>query len=220
MTPLHCYHGDWRHSTNQIYLDEASMSDSLPADLPETKVKSKDPSLSGPSTVAHGGRTPGIAGLPTIPGYEILREMGRGGMGVVYAAEQVGLKRLVALKVILAGSHAGEDQLHRFRAEAEAIARLRHPNIVQVYDIGEHEGKPFFALEFINGGSLASYLRGEPQPPREVAQLIETLARAMQHAHERGVIHRDLKPANVLLMPDSGQVTVNTKEKTITCKAD
>ena len=139
---------------------------------------------------------------PTMPGYEILRELGRGGMGVVYQARHTKLNRLVALKMILAGSHAGAADLARFQTEAEAIARLQHPNIVQVYEVGEHEGKPFFSLEFCAGGSLEKKLNGTPLPPREAAALVETLARAMQAAHEQHVIHRDLKPANVLLAED------------------
>jgi serine/threonine protein kinase/Flp pilus assembly protein TadD len=139
----------------------------------------------------------------TLPGYEILEELGRGGMGVVYKARHLGLKRLVALKMILSAEHAGADELARFRAEAEAIARLQHPNIVQVYDIGEHNGKPYFALEFVSCGSLAACLHGEPQPPREAAHLLETLARAIDVAHQQGIVHRDLKPANVLLQRKS-----------------
>src|SRR5262249_52724324 len=108
------------------------------------------------------------------------------------------LDRLVALKMILAGEHAGPQHLARFKVEAEAVARLRHPNIVQVHDVGEHDGRPYLSLEFVEGGSLAERL-GTPHSPREVALLIQTLARAVHHAHERGVIHRDLKPANVLL---------------------
>ena len=141
-------------------------------------------------------------GCPTIPGYEILRELGRGGMGVVYQARHRKLNRLVALKMILAGSHAGEADLARFQTEAEAIARLQHPNIVQVHEVGEHEGKPFFSLEFCAGGSLEKKLNGTPLPAREAAALVETLAQAMQAAHEQHVIHRDLKPANVLLAED------------------
>jgi serine/threonine-protein kinase len=137
-----------------------------------------------------------------VPGYEILEELGRGGMGVVYKARQVKLNRLVALKMILAGGHAGEAELARFRTEAEAIARLQHPHIVQVYEVGEHEGVPFLSLEFADGGSLADKLRGTPWPPRGSAQLVEALARAMHHAHQHNVIHRDLKPANVLLTAD------------------
>jgi tetratricopeptide (TPR) repeat protein len=137
-----------------------------------------------------------------LPGYEILGELGRGGMGVVYKARQVKLDRLVALKMILSAGHAGESELLRFRREAEAIARLRHPNIVQVYEVGEHEGLPFFSLEFCDGGSLDKKLAGNPLPPQEAAQLVETLARAMQAAHQANVIHRDLKPANVLLVSD------------------
>jgi WD40 repeat protein/serine/threonine protein kinase len=131
--------------------------------------------------------------------YEILGELGRGGMGVVYKAKQVRLNRLVALKMILAGSHAGSDQLARFRAEAELLAPLQHPNIVQVYEVGELDGHPYFSLEFIDGGSLAQKLAGTPQSPRQAAQLVETLARAMHFAHLRGIVHRDLKPANILM---------------------
>jgi hypothetical protein len=137
-----------------------------------------------------------------VPGYEIVRELGRGGMGVVYQARHLKLNRFVALKMILAGSHAGAAARDRFQTEAEAIARLQHPNIVQVHEVGEHEGKPYFALEFCGGGNLANKLGGTPLPARNAAALVETLARAMQAAHEQHVIHRDLKPANVLLADD------------------
>ena len=137
-----------------------------------------------------------------VPGYEILGELGRGGMGVVYKARQIKLDRVVALKMILAGGHAGEAELARFRAEAEAVARLQHPNIVQIFEVGEHGGLPFFSLEFCGGGSLDKKLAGTPLPPKEAAALVATLARAVQTAHEKGVIHRDLKPANILLTED------------------
>jgi WD40 repeat protein len=134
-----------------------------------------------------------------VPGYEILGELGRGGMGVVYKAWHTPLKRFVALKMILAGGYAGSAELARFRSEAEAAARLQHPGIVQIYEVGEVEGRPFFSLEFVEGGSLAAKLNGTPLPARQAAELVETLARAMHAAHQRGIIHRDLKPANVLL---------------------
>jgi WD40 repeat protein len=139
---------------------------------------------------------------PQVPGYEVLGELGRGGMGVVYRARQVVLNRLVALKMILAGSHAGAEAVDRFRAEAEAVARLQHPNIVQIFEVGEQAGLPYFALEFVDGGSLAEKLDGTPLPPRPAARLVETLARAMHAAHAAGIAHRDLKPANVLLTAD------------------
>jgi serine/threonine-protein kinase len=148
-----------------------------------------------------GAGAPGGEGLG-VPGYEVLGTLGRGGMGVVYRVRQTRLGRVVAPKMILAGAHAGESELARFRTEAEAIARLQHPNIVQIHEVREHGGLPFFSLEFCGGGSLEKKLNGTPLPPREAAALVEVLARAMQAAHQKGVIHRDLKPANVLLAED------------------
>jgi tetratricopeptide (TPR) repeat protein/tRNA A-37 threonylcarbamoyl transferase component Bud32 len=138
----------------------------------------------------------------SIAGYELLRELGRGGMGVVYMARQLKPQRLVALKMILAGGHAGQRERARFLAEAEAVAGLQHPNLVSLLEYGEHEGLPYFTLEFVPGGSLASRLKGVPQPSREAAHLVEQLARAIHYAHTRGIVHRDLKPANVLIAAD------------------
>src|SRR5262249_12437452 len=107
--------------------------------------------------------------------------------------------RTVALKMILGGAHCGAEDLARFRNEAELFARLHHPNLVQVYEIGQQEGELFLALEYVEGGTLAEHLTGQPQPARRSAELVETLARAIHYAHQRGVVHRDLKPANVLL---------------------
>ncbi|HZZ77447.1 MAG TPA: protein kinase, partial [Gemmataceae bacterium] len=137
--------------------------------------------------------------FPVVANYEILAEIGRGGMGVVYKARHVGLDRLVALKMILAGPHAGPREQLRFRQEAEAVARLRHANVVQIYDIGESDGCSYLALEFVEGVSLAQLLRGTPQPILPAARLIEILATAMHYAHQQGIVHRDLKPANILL---------------------
>jgi tRNA A-37 threonylcarbamoyl transferase component Bud32 len=140
---------------------------------------------------------------PSVPGYQILEVLGRGGMGVVYKARQIKLDRPVALKVILAGSHASAHDLARFRREAEAVARLQHPHIVQVFEVGDSEGLPFFSLELCAGGNLERKLNGTPLPPRVAAELVGKLARAAQAAHEKGVVHRDLKPANVLLTDDN-----------------
>jgi hypothetical protein len=139
------------------------------------------------------------APLPVIDGYEIGELLGRGGMGLVFKATQKTLKRPVALKIIVSGAHAGELERARFRTEAEAVARLHHPGIVQIYEVGEQAGCPYLALEFVGGGSLERQLSGAPAPPRRAAQLLLDLARAVQHAHEQGIVHRDLKPANVLL---------------------
>jgi serine/threonine protein kinase len=134
-----------------------------------------------------------------VPGYTILEILGRGGMGVVYKARQDKANRLVALKMILSGAHAGDDERLRFQAEAEAVACLSHPHIVQVYEVGETpEGHSFFTLEFVAGGTLAERLRQGPLPRVEAAVLLEALARAIQYAHDNGIVHRDLKPHNIL----------------------
>jgi hypothetical protein len=150
-------------------------------------------------TPASAGDSGAAAGAVAVPGYEVLGKLGEGGMGVVYRARQLALGRTVALKMILAGAHARPEYLSRFRREAEAVARLQHPNIVQIHEVGVHEGRPYFSLEFCPGGSLDRHLQGTPLPTREAAALVEMLARAMHHAHQRGVVHRDLKPANILL---------------------
>ncbi len=139
---------------------------------------------------------------PELPDYEILGELGRGGMGVVYKARHLRLKRLVALKMFRPGGQPSARELERFRAEAEAIARLQHPNIVQIFEVGQVNGLPFLALELAETGTLRQKLEQMPMTPRAAAALIETLARALQHAHDRHIVHRDLKPANVLFARD------------------
>ncbi|MBX9625058.1 MAG: serine/threonine protein kinase, partial [Gemmataceae bacterium] len=142
----------------------------------------------------------GLAGpQPAVPGYDVVRELGRGGAGVVYLARHLGLRRPVALKVVGGGRFAGPEERARFRREAEAAARLRHPHIVTVYDVGEQDGCPYLALEYVPGGTLARRLAGAPLAAGEAAGLVETLARAVDHSHRAGVVHRDLKPANILL---------------------
>jgi eukaryotic-like serine/threonine-protein kinase len=166
----------------------------------------------GPKTLfrSEGGAAPPADGPPSpagdvrlsVPGYEILGELGRGGMGVVYKARQLRLNRVVALKMLLAGEHAGPEAGVRFLAEAESIARLHHPNIVQIFAFGDCGGLPYFEMEYVAGGSLADRLDGAPRPARDGARLVETLARAIHEAHRLGIVHRDLKPANILLAAD------------------
>ncbi len=141
-------------------------------------------------------------GLPDVPGYELQAEIGRGGMGVVYAAKQLATGRAVAVKVIRDGALAGPRELARFRIEAEAAARMSHPNFVQILEVGEFDGRPFLVMERVDGVTLDKFLAGRPQPPRPAAELVRTLARAVAHAHERKVVHRDLKPENVLLQKE------------------
>ncbi|HKB35990.1 MAG TPA: serine/threonine-protein kinase [Gemmataceae bacterium] len=176
---------------------------------PPTSPNAASPISLGPSTV--GSETLPTDSLPEgfplapasgVPGYEILAELGRGGMGVVYKARQVGLDRFVALKMIRSAEYAAHQEVVRFKAEAEAVAKLQHPNIVQVHEVGDHNGLPFFSLEFCPGGSLDKKLAAARLPPEEAARLGECLARAMHYAHQRGIVHRDLKPANVLLAED------------------
>jgi serine/threonine protein kinase/Tfp pilus assembly protein PilF len=137
--------------------------------------------------------------IPKVPGYEVIAELGRGGMGIVYQARHCSLKRQVALKMILGGLHANATARMRFRTEAEAVARLQHANIVQIYEVGEFNGRPFLSLEYIDGGSLFRKISGRVQPERAAARLVEALARAVHYMHQRGILHRDLKPNNVLL---------------------
>lgn len=160
-----------------------------------------------------------LAGIQ-VPGYEILEELGRGGMGVVYKARQQALKRLVALKMILAGDFAEAKDLARFRAEAETLARLHHPHIVQIYEVGEHNGQPYFSLEYLDGGNLSRRLAGTPLPPSEAAPFLEKLALAVHVAHQHGIVHRDLKPGNILLQIASSGLQMNRIQDSAPDKPD
>lgn len=158
------------------------------------------PTLDEIPTVVHQIATDKSVPIPNeLAGYAILEEIGRGGMGVVYKAKQPGLNRVVALKMILQSDQASEEDRRRFQRESEALARLKHDNIVQVHEVGEFEGNPFFSLEYVEGGSLNHLLNNDPIPNRLAASLIEVLANAIHCAHEAGIVHRDLKPANILI---------------------
>jgi WD40 repeat protein len=173
---------------------ESRMADRGPETEAGSSVPNPPSSILDPRSALFDAARPGCVG-----GYELLGEIARGGMGVVYKARQVSPNRLVALKMILAGGFADPGRRARFLAEGDAIARLQHPNIVQIHEVGQHDGLPFLVLEYVCGGNLADRLGGVPQPPPQAAALIETLARAVHHAHAHGVVHRDLKPANILL---------------------
>ena len=156
----------------------------------------------------HAQAAPTIAGTelslnpaddwPRLPNYEVIGVLGEGGMGIVYKALDRRLKRTVALKMIR-GSRASVEERRRFQGEAEAVAKLDHPGIVHIYEVGDFERQPFVALEYLDGGSLAQHLNSVPQAPTAAGHLIETLARGVHYAHSMGVIHRDLKPANILM---------------------
>jgi serine/threonine protein kinase len=152
-----------------------------------------------------GASSAGAAVAPSRLGdYEVLEEIARGGMGVVYRARQVSLNRIVALKMILAGSHAGREDVERFYREARTVAALDHPGIVPVFEVGALGGQPFYAMALVEGGSLQQRLSRGPLPPTEAARLVKLIAEAVQHAHQKGVVHRDLKPQNVLLAATPG----------------
>ena len=195
---------------------EAESHDTVQGALPPaTAAKPADPLATRPGdTLARGDARstmtarPGLE-VPKLPGYKFLGVLGRGGMGVVYKARQVKLDRLVALKMVLSGVYAAPAELARFQAEAEAVARLQHPNIVQIYEINDYQGLPYLALEYVEGGSLQQRLDGTPMAPREAAALVATLAGAMDYAHRRGIVHRDLKPANILLASGGRQSAGN-----------
>jgi tetratricopeptide (TPR) repeat protein len=164
-------------------------------------VVAEPPTRVAPATKGEPAVTAEPTVQPIVPGYQILDILGRGGMGVVYKARQIRTDRVVALKV---PGHLDLETRVRFTTEAQAAARISHPHIVQVYEVGEHQGRPFLALEYVDGGTLASTLTGAPLPPREAATLAATLAAAVGAAHTQGVVHRDLKPANILLQKDEG----------------
>jgi serine/threonine-protein kinase len=188
--------------------DDRPVAAATPEDRPggtvlwQASTEPTTPSVEVPPADGAPDSPPASDSLPSVPGFELLDLLGRGGMGVVYRARQITLNRIVALKMVLAGEHAAPDDRARFLAEAEAVASLQHPGIVQVYEFGAHAGLPYFALEFCPGGSLTARLRGTPQPAAEAATVVERLARAVQAAHDKDIVHRDLKPANVLLAAD------------------
>jgi hypothetical protein len=148
-----------------------------------------------------GDRVSSAEAIPRVPGYEILGELGRGAMGVVFKAVHTTLGRTVALKMILA-EHAAGPGLVRFMSEAEAVASFQHPNIVQIYEVGEADGRPYFSLEYLEGGNLEDKFGGKPMAPRQAAEMLSVVARAIHAAHRHGIIHRDLKPANILIASD------------------
>jgi WD40 repeat protein/Tfp pilus assembly protein PilF len=206
-----------RHLTLADYLaryPELAPAEALPPDLvlaedevcrqfgevPRTLLAAADGAAAGLPTLAPAG-PPAASRIPCVRGYEVLGKLGQGGMGAVYKAHHLRLNRVVALKVVGDAPSARPEDLVRFRQEAEMIARLHHPNVVQIYEVGEYPGGSYLALEYVDGPALDRQVNGTPQPPRQAAQLVETLARAVHYAHGQGVIHRDLKPANVLLTP-------------------
>ena len=155
-----------------------------------------------PSPTSPGVETPPALAsnqIPQIPGYDLEGLLGCGGMGIVYKARHLRLNRPVALKMLLAGAYALSHERARLQREAEAVASLRHPNIVLVYDVAEHDGCPYFTMELLEGGSLAQALSGTPHAAHQAAPILITLADAVQVAHQAGIVHRDLKPANILL---------------------
>jgi eukaryotic-like serine/threonine-protein kinase len=197
--------------------DRATLGPADDPSVPTDRDAPSCPALTSDETVDASGaatRIPGprtdaaVRGLPEVPGYELVSLLGRGGMGVVYQARQIRLNRPCALKMVLAGGHAGPESLLRFFTEAEAVAKLHHPNVVQIYHLGEADGLPFFEMEYLEGGSLDHVLDGSPWTPIRAARMIATVARGVAAAHRLGIVHRDLKPGNILLA-DNGTPKVS-----------
>lgn len=174
------------------------------------------------STIAHKSILDKTAGPPASFGdYEIVEEIARGGMGVVFKARQISLNRLVALKMILSGQLASPDDVRRFRAEAEAAAHLRHPNIVAIHEVDEHKGQHFFSMDYVAGRSLAQIVREQPLSPEQAARYVRIVAETIHHAHRQGILHRDLKPSNVLIdESDQPRITDFGLAKRLTNDAD
>ncbi|MEE8155375.1 MAG: serine/threonine-protein kinase, partial [Phycisphaerales bacterium] len=177
-------------------LDQSAVHDGLKADIAETVTPDADVEtvpMSLPKDETHTQR---------FGDYELEREIARGGMGVVFKARQVSLNRPVALKMILASQLASHDEVQRFYVEAEAAAKLDHPGIVPIYEVGEQDGQHFFSMGLVEGGALGDLVKDGPVSPRQAAKLVQAIADAVQYAHARNIVHRDLKPANILLDND------------------
>ncbi|MEO6034732.1 MAG: serine/threonine-protein kinase, partial [Verrucomicrobiota bacterium] len=177
----------------QCALDEAlglthAESQVIPAESPAAPANLREPTSSAESSP-----------LGSFGEYDLLEEIARGGMGVVYKARQRKLGRLVAVKMILAGPRAGKEFVQRFRTESAAAAILQHPNIVAIHDVGVHEGQHYFSMDYVEGQNLAQRVGQQPLPPKKAARYVEIIATAIHYAHERGILHRDLKPSNVLI---------------------
>ena len=195
-----------RHSPEEVCAEYPELLPDVRRRLAQVRsLESEVDALFPESTSRSGGMEKKVrpdGSLPLVPGHEVLAMVGYGGMGVVYKARHLRLNRPVAIKMLLSGAHTNRIRFSSLMREAQVIARLRHPNIVQVYDVGDLDGLTYFTMEFMEGGSLAQLLHGAPQPPRDAVKIMITLARAVEAAHQGGIVHRDLKPSNVLLTND------------------
>lgn len=192
--------GQKSRSTAKIALNAISLCSACGAAIPPDAPAGFCPKCELTGALALGASSSRAVVLPrTFGDYELIEEIARGGMGVVYKARQAGLKRTVAVKMILGGQLASVADVQRFRAEAEAAAHLQHPNIVAIHEVAEHEGQHFFSMDYVEGKSLAEIIRHTPLPAAEAASYVKTIAEAIHYAHQRGILHRDLKPSNVLI---------------------
>lgn len=185
--------------------------ENLEAFHPYMETKTWIPNISGDPTIdSEPTSEDNLKSFPLVPGYEIVKELGFGGMGIVYQARDLKLKRTVAIKMILSEKLPSQEKKERFSLEAEVIARMEHPHIVRIFSCDEQEGNPYFIMEYVSGGNLDKKVRGQPQPIHDAAHLVLLLARAVHSAHEGGVVHRDLKPGNILLGPPTPEPALNS----------